>query len=95
MLEMLALPAVFILIMYFLIIRPQTKKQKEHMKLVSELKAGDEVITSGGIIGRVKSVADTFITLDIGSNVALKIAKNHVTSLTEKNPTKAKAEEKN
>jgi preprotein translocase subunit YajC len=94
MLEMLVLPAVFILIMYFLIIRPQAKKQKDHLKLISELKAGDEVITSGGIIARIKSVADNFVSLDVGSNMTLKVVKSHVTAHTEKMIVKTKTEEK-
>ena len=93
-LEMLALPAIFIGIMYFLIILPQQKKQKEHRRLLESLKAGDEVITSGGLIGRIKSVADFFVTIDVGSNVALKVAKSHVSSLTEKMQPKEKPAEK-
>ena len=55
-----------LLIMYFLVIRPQQKKAKEQQTLLDGLKAGDEVVTSGGIIGKIKSVADTFVTLEVG-----------------------------
>ena len=92
--EFLILPAIFIGIMYFLIILPQQKKQKEHQRLLDGLKAGDEVITTGGLIGRIKSVADFFVTIDVGSNVALKVAKTHVASLTEKLQPKEKPAEK-
>ena len=93
-LEMLALPAIFIAIMYFLIILPQQKKQKEHQRLLDGLKAGDEVITSGGLIGRIKSIADFFVTIDVGSNVSIKVAKSHVSSLTEKLQAKDKPTDK-
>lgn len=67
--------------MYFILLRPQSKKAKEHQQLISNLKAGDEVVTSGGIIGRVKSVAENFVTIDAGST-SLKVMKSHVTGLT-------------
>ena len=63
--------------MYFIMVRPQAKKAKEHGELLKMLKPGDEVITTGGIIGRIKSVADDFITLDLG-NANVKILKEHV-----------------
>lgn len=64
--------------MYFLMIRPQVKKAKEHQALLKNLKIGDEVITTGGIIGRIRSVADGFVTLDLGSTT-IKVLKEHVT----------------
>ncbi|MBF0441089.1 MAG: preprotein translocase subunit YajC, partial [Oligoflexales bacterium] len=78
MVEMLILPLGFLFIMYFLIIRPQQKKQKEHQDLLGNLKAGDEVITSGGIIGRIKSVTEGFINLEISSNTCIKITRQSV-----------------
>jgi preprotein translocase subunit YajC len=89
-LEMLMMPLGFLFIFYFFIIRPQGKKQKDQQTLLASLKAGDEVVTSGGIIGRIKSVADTFITIDTGST-SLKIVKEHVTSLTKQTPAAAPA----
>jgi preprotein translocase subunit YajC len=82
MVEMLAMPAGFLLIMYFLIIRPQQKKAKEHSDLLVNLKAGDEVVTTGGIIGKIRSVAETFVTIDVASNTSIKVLKNNVTGLT-------------
>ncbi len=67
--------------MYFLMIRPQVKKAKEHQALLKGLKVGDEVITTGGIIGRIRSIADGFVTLDLGSTT-IKILKEHVTQPT-------------
>jgi len=79
----------FMMIMYFLILRPQSKKAKEHTNMLKELKSGDEVITSGGIVGRIKSIADSFVTIDVSSQTSLKILKTHVTGLTKKEPAKA------
>lgn len=80
--DMLILPLGFLVIMYFLIIRPQQKKAKEHQSLLDNLKSGDEVVTTGGIIGRVKSVAETFVTLEIASNTAIKVYKTHIQQST-------------
>ena len=81
-LELFGMPIVFLVIMYFLIIRPQQKKQKEQQELVKNLKAGDEVVTTGGIIGRIRAVSDNFVTLDSGSNSQIKVQKHHVTGLS-------------
>lgn len=76
------LPMLFIfVVMYFIMIRPQAKKAKEHASLMKNLKAGDEVVTTGGIIGRVKNVADEFVTLDVG-NANFKVLKEHITRFT-------------
>jgi len=74
------------IVMYFLILRPQIKKTKEHQTLIKSLKPGDEVVTTGGIIGRVKSVAEEFISIDVGSTT-LKIVKEHVASFTKAQKT--------
>ena len=80
------LPMIMIFfVMYLIIIRPQTKKAKEHSDLLSTLKNGDEVVTSGGIIGRVKGIADDFITLEVGNNSQLKVLKEHVSFKTKAN----------
>ncbi|OEY67367.1 preprotein translocase subunit YajC [Marinobacter sp. X15-166B] len=65
----------FILIFYFLIWRPQSKRAKEHKALMSGLNKGDEVVTSGGIAGRITRVADDFILVEVADNVELKVQK--------------------
>jgi preprotein translocase subunit YajC len=65
----------FILIFYFLIWRPQSKRAKEHKELMSGLNKGDEVVTSGGMAGRIAKVADDFIVLEIADNVEVKVQK--------------------
>ena len=76
-------------IFYFFLIRPQQKKVKEHKAMVQGLKRGDEIITSGGIIGTVDRVLeDDRIEVTLADNVKVQIIKNTVTSLLKKEETK-------
>ncbi len=75
------LPFIFIfVIFYFLIIRPQAKKQKDHQKFVTELKRGDAVITTGGILGTIEGINDNFVTLEIADEVRIKILRSQILS---------------
>ncbi len=65
----------FILIFYFLIWRPQSKRAKEHKSLMSGLNKGDEVVTSGGMVGKITKVSDDFIVLEVADNVSVRIQK--------------------
>ncbi|MBI5455150.1 MAG: preprotein translocase subunit YajC [Deltaproteobacteria bacterium] len=65
-------------IFYFLLIRPQQKKAKEHKQMLSEVQKGDNVITNSGIYGRVISVQDETVTVEIAENVKVKIAKEAI-----------------
>jgi preprotein translocase subunit YajC len=85
----LLMMVVFIVIFYFLLIRPQQKKAKEHQALVSKLSAGDEVVTTGGILGRIVEVGDTFITLEIADEVRIKVQKFQIGSLMPKGTLKS------
>ena len=80
--------AVFVVIFYFLLIRPQQKKQKEHQAMLSKISAGDEVVTGGGILGRVIEVGDNFITLEIADGVRVKVQRFQITSLVPKGTLK-------
>ena len=80
---------VFIAIFYFLLIRPQQKKAKEHQAMVTKLSAGDEVVTSGGILGKIVDVDDSFVTHEIAPNVQIKVQKFQVTSLMPKGTLKS------
>ena len=83
MVESLLLPmAVVFGIVYFMMIRPQAKKQRQHDDLLKTLKPGDEVLTSSGIIGRVKTVAEQFVSLELSPSTHIKIQKAHITGLT-------------
>ncbi len=71
--------------MYFLLIAPQRKKQKEHEKMMAALKAGDEVITSGGIYGVITSVKDDRFVIRVGDNNAkVEVGKSFISSLVKK-----------
>ena len=80
--------AVFVVIFYFLLIRPQQKKQKEHQAMLGKLAAGDEVVTAGGILGRIIEVGDKFLTLEIADNVRIKVQRFQVTTLVPKGTLK-------
>ena len=80
---------VFVVIFYFLLIRPQQKKAKEHQALVSKLSAGDEVVTTGGILGKVIEVGDSFVTMEIADGVRIKVQKFQVGSLMPKGTLKS------
>jgi preprotein translocase subunit YajC len=78
----------FIVIFYFLLIRPQQKKAKEHAAMLGKLAAGDEVVTAGGILGKVVSVGDGFVTIEIAESVQIKVQKFQVSSLVPKGTLK-------
>jgi len=73
-----------IVLFYFLLIRPQTKRQKEHRQMVDALNEGDEVVTQGGILGRIDKVDDQFITLDVGGGQKLHVQRHAVGALVPK-----------
>jgi len=80
---------VFVAIFYFLLIRPQQKKAKEHQALVSKLSTGDEVVTTGGILGKVTEVGESFVTMEIADGVRIKVQKFQVGSLMPKGTLKS------
>jgi len=69
---------------YFLLIRPQQKRQKAHTALVGALAAGDEVLTAGGVLGKVTAVSDHYATLKIADNVEIKVQKSTVSAVVPK-----------
>ncbi len=73
--SMLLFPVVLIAVMYFLMIRPQMKRAKEHKGMLEKLARGDEVITSGGIAGTVTEIGDNFVTIEVADNVRLRVQK--------------------
>ncbi|MEK7773125.1 MAG: preprotein translocase subunit YajC [Deltaproteobacteria bacterium] len=70
---------VLFVIFYFLLIRPQQKKAKEHKAMLSALQKGDNIVSTGGIFGRITSVNEDSITVEIAENVRVKMAKEAVT----------------
>ena len=87
-LPMFVMMGLFVVIFYFLLIRPQQKKQKEHQAMLGKIAAGDEIVTAGGILGRIVEVGDNFITLEIADNVRIKVQRFQVTSLVPKGTLK-------
>ncbi|MBI1909541.1 MAG: preprotein translocase subunit YajC [Deltaproteobacteria bacterium] len=73
-------------IFYFLIIRPQAKQQKQHKALLSQIKRGDEVVTTSGIHGRVHGLADNTVTLEIAENIRIRIEKAQIARLKGDSP---------
>lgn len=69
-------------IFYFLLIRPQQKKAKEHRGLLKNLKRGDPVITTGGLHGRITGLTDTIVTLEIADKVRVKVSRNQIAGLS-------------
>lgn len=89
MLSTLMFPIILIGILYFLMIRPQMKRAKEHRALVERLAVGDEVITSGGIAGVVRAVGDTFATVEIANGVEIRVQKASVGTVLPKGTLKS------
>lgn len=79
------LPLILIFVVfYFMLIRPQMKRAKEHRKLVSELGKGDEVVTNGGILGKITDLSESFVTLELADNVAIKVQRHAVATVMPK-----------
>ncbi|MEY2167891.1 MULTISPECIES: preprotein translocase subunit YajC [unclassified Rhodanobacter] len=88
-LSMILMMVVLFGLMYFMMIRPQMKRQKEHRALISALAKGDEVVTNGGLAGRVEEVGETFITIEIAPNVKVKLQKGAVSQVLPKGSLKS------
>jgi preprotein translocase subunit YajC len=80
----LIFPIGLIIILYFLMIRPQIKRQKEHKRMVDGLAKGDEVATMGGLLGKVMELGDNFAVLEIADGVKVKIRRHSVESVLPK-----------
>ncbi|MDJ0654324.1 MAG: preprotein translocase subunit YajC [Xanthomonadales bacterium] len=79
---------VFVAIFYFLLIRPQMKRQKEHRSMVEALSKGDEVVTNGGVLGKIVDVGDAFLTVEIANNIQIKVQKHAVGAVMPKGTIK-------
>jgi len=85
----IAMLAGFVLLFYFIIWRPQSKRAKEHKKLIDELAKGDEVLTTGGLIGRVTKIEEGFVVLQVADNIELKFQRQAITASLPKGTMKA------
>lgn len=73
-----------IVIFWFLLIRPQMKRNKQHRELIASISAGDEVVTAGGMLGKITEVGENFVTLELADNVTIKIQKQSVAQVVPK-----------
>lgn len=83
-----AFPILLLVIMYFLMIRPQQKRMKEHRAMLDKLGNGDEVMTNGGIAGVVREIGDNFIALEVADGVRLRIQKGAIANVLPKGTLK-------
>lgn len=88
LLTFLPLIAIFV-IFYFLIIRPQSKKQKEHRDMVAALSSGDEVVTAGGVLGKVTGVGEQFLEVEVASNITVKVQRHTIAAVLPKGTVKS------
>ena len=89
LISFLPLVLVFI-IFYFLLIRPQQKKSKEHQQMLGKLKKNDEVMTSGGIYGKVTALTDSIVTLEVAPNVRVRVNRPQISAVLTGEKTMAK-----
>lgn len=73
-----------VVIFWFLLIRPQMKRNKEHRELVASISSGDEIVTAGGLLGRVIQVGDSFVTVKLADGVEVKLQKHSVAQVVPK-----------
>src|SRR6185503_5127878 len=84
----LLLPVMLIVVFYFLLIRPQQKKQKEHTAMVSTLAVGSEIVTGGGVLGKVTEVGEQFVTVEIADGVNIKVQRHSIGAVLPKDTIK-------
>lgn len=75
-------------VFYFLLIRPQSKRMKEHKKLVESMAKGDEIVTNGGVLGKITHVGDNFLTIEIAKDTEIKVQRDAVASMMPKGTVK-------
>nr|WP_276598060.1 preprotein translocase subunit YajC [Roseateles koreensis] len=87
MLSMLPLVLMFV-VLYFVMIRPQMKRQKEHKAMIEAVVKGDEVVTSGGLLGKISKVGESFLTLEVASGVELQVQRSAIVQVLPKGSIK-------
>jgi preprotein translocase subunit YajC len=85
----LLFPIILIGVMYFMMIRPQMKRAKEHRGMLEKLAKGDEVLTNGGIAGTVSDIGDSFVTVEIAPNVQVRLQKGAIANVLPKGTLKS------
>jgi len=87
LMSMLPLVLMFV-VLYFVMIRPQMKKQKEHRAMVDALAKGDEVVTAGGVLGKVTKISDAFVSVEVANGVEIQIQRQAVAQVLPKGTIK-------
>jgi preprotein translocase subunit YajC len=87
LLSLLPLVLMFV-VLYFIMIRPQMKRQKEHKAMVEALAKGDEIVTAGGVLGRVSKLGDTYLSIEVASGVELQVQRSAVVQVLPKGTLK-------
>ena len=83
------MPIALIVLFYFLLIRPQMKRSKEHKQLLEKLAVGDEVVTSGGVAGKVTTLGENFVSVEIADNTVIKLQRQAITGVLPKGRLKS------
>ncbi|MDQ3582555.1 MAG: preprotein translocase subunit YajC [Pseudomonadota bacterium] len=84
------LPIVFLLgLIYLMLIRPQNKRAKEQKKMLESLTRGDEVVTSGGLLGKIMDVGDNFVLIDLGGDIKVKVQRQAISNTVPKGTVKS------
>ncbi len=79
----------FMILIYFLMIRPEYKRRKSDQEMISSLEMGDEIVTAGGILGKVSKITDQYIELSISDNTKIKIQKTSISAVLPKGTLKS------
>jgi preprotein translocase subunit YajC len=80
---------VFVVVFYFLLIRPQQKRAKEQQNMLAKLATGDEVVTTGGLLGRITEVGEPYLTVEIAEGVRVRVLKSQIAQVVPKGTMKA------
>jgi preprotein translocase subunit YajC len=80
---------VFVVVFYFLLIRPQQKRMKEQQNMLSRLATGDEIVTTGGLLGRITEVGDPYLTVEIADGVRVRVLKSQISQVVPRGTIKA------
>lgn len=80
---------VLFIVFWFLLLRPQMKKAKEHRELIAKLQKGDEVLTSGGVAGRIDDLGESFVSVEVAEKVVIKVQRGAVTAVLPKGTLKS------
>ena len=84
------LPLIILFVVFwFLLLRPQMKKAKEHRELIAKLQKGDEVLTNGGIAGRIEDLGESFVTVEVADRVSIKVQRGAITAVLPKGTLKS------